>query len=234
MDAEQLDQYIARMQEYSASLRANPPKTDAQIWEEKIAERQTQREVEAIQAREAAGKAAWENYDAARQPGGLFANLTPTQDAQMVAELLVNFGERPPAPNAYDLAAEMVDKKFEPAFVLFEANLPALSARLDAIPSSEVANRIAATKRALGEEILARQGRLDPRSMSDRSVDEAIALGSKEHARLVEQAKAGIEPSHWNDVVGADLMALKAFASHGRNYAAYEAALAALPRRKAA
>jgi hypothetical protein len=232
LSPEALDEYIAGAQAYAEERRQNPPKTEQQLFEEKVAERQTQREVEANLAREAAAKSAWQSFDEARQPGGLFANLSPAQAAQIEAELLVAHGERPAPPDPYQLAAEMVEKRFEVAFTMFEANLPALSQRLDAINPKDVATKIEQVRRALGEEILAQRGQFNGRHSSDRQVSQALALGAREHARLLEQAKAGIEPQNWNDVIGADARALKAFASHGRNYANYEAALAALPRRK--
>jgi hypothetical protein len=214
--------------------RRNPPKSEAQLWDEQIAARMTEREVQATQQHEAAGRAAWEQFDTARAPGGLFANLSPHQAATMEAELLVKFGERPAPPDPYELAAEIVEKQFGMAFDLFQMNLPALSARLDAISPQGVPARIAQVKRELGVEILASQGRLDPRSMSNADVSEAIRLGTAAHAKLVEDAKKGLEQGYWNDVIAADLMSLKAFAQRGRNQEQYERAMAALPRRKVA
>ena len=233
MSADELHSFIEECRQRAEELKRDPPKSEQQLWDEKIAARMTEREAQATQQRADAGRAAWENYDAARQPGGLFANLSPHQAATMEAELLIAHGERPPQPDAYDLAAQMVEKRFSMAFDLFEMNLPALSKRLDAIPPKDVPDRIAQVKRQLGEEVMASQGKFDGRHSSDASLAEAMALGSKEYARLVAQAKAGVEPKEWNDVGGADLISLKAFASHGRNFLNYEAALAALPKRKA-
>jgi hypothetical protein len=188
-----------------------------------------------------ASEDAWTEHDRLVAPGGLFANLSPRAKAELEANLIMQHGERPDAPDPHDILRERTERAYSPGTEVDPGMAAMLDHIIDAVPEGEIANRTEATIRELGMAAhpeLVREGTYGQQVLRDGAEQTIMAAGRAELARMQDAAVRvlGTAPADVQEMksrVATSLHALKYLASVDTQRTRRDQALARLPARKA-